>query len=227
MTIKKQGYRTVPLINPTSNDVENYPSLPNWMSDFAKNIAKTSVQSRKKDESIYDQITSIMNTNKSKYSSVEDVVRDMQERSGIIDYQNKIKSMAQAIKNAACSCEEKDHDHSSPHKNEKPQIKIFTMKPQIKETFDNYIEDTKGNLPIPAIIEKIKGIHRNDITDDASWDDDGLMQYVNEKCIDVKKMYPDDDTSNAGLGKIPHYDDKDIDPSNDDALFSLEPASIK
>ena len=219
MTIKKHGYRTMPLISRTSDDVEDCPSLPNWMKEFANNLSKISVQPRKHEDSVFDQISSIVNSTKPKYSSVEAAVQDMQERSGLLEYQKKIKAAANSVKIAACDCENEEQDE--------PEIKIFKIRPQIQSTFDNYIEDTKGNLPIPAIIEKIKSIHKSDVSDDSAWSDDNLMQYVNEKCIEVKKMHPDDDISEVNLGKIPHYDDRDIDPSNKDALFSLQPTAVK
>jgi hypothetical protein len=118
----------------------------------------------------------------------------------------------------------------SHHQNQlqrKANVRLFELKPQIKDTFDNYIEDTHGNLSIPGIIEKIKSIHQADVSDDANWYDDQLLKYVNDQNIEAKKKHPDTENDNVNLGKLPHFDDKDIDPSNSDALVSLTPAVIK
>lgn len=205
--IKKQGYRTMPIVE-RSHDVEQGPALPNWMKEFAKNLQKTSVQPYR-DESIFDQISSVMNGTKPKYSNVEDAVKDMQERSGLIAYKNKVEAQSGTKKKAQAG------------------IKLFDLKPQIKETFDNYIEDTHGNLSIPGIVEKIKSIHHTDVSDDAMWDDEHLLKYVSDKNTEAKKKHPDTENDNASLGKLPHFDDRDIDPSNSDALISLTPAVIK
>lgn len=214
--MKKLGIRTMPIISRNSDDLENSPVYPNWMNDFAK---KSVQPYRKDEESVFDQISSIINSSKPKYSSVEDAVKDMQERSGLLAYQKQMRSFAEAIKIAGCTCEHEE-------KNEKPKIKIFEIKPQVQSTIDNFIEDTHGNLPIPSIIERAKSIHKNDITDDSSWDDDGLLSYINDKSIDVKKQNPTNDDQYTTLGKLPQIDDKDIE-INQDVFKSLSPTSFK
>lgn len=216
--IKKQGYRTMPIVERSRDDIEQSPALPSWMKDFAKNLEKTSVQPYR-DESIFDQISSVMNGTKPKYSNVEDAVRDMQERSGLSAYKNKVEAQGKTQKKA---------QHAQPtEQTQQADVNLFKLKPQIKDTFDNYIEDTNGNLSIPSIVEKIKSIHQNDISDDSSWDDESLLKYINTKNIEVKKKHPNTEENNANLGKLPHFDERDIDPSNSDALFSLTPAIIK
>lgn len=208
--MRKLGQRTQPLIMSANN------SESDWLGEYASNLAKVSVQSRRQDENLYDQISSIISGNtKSKHSSVEAAVNDMKERSGLTAHQNKIRTMAQAIKMAA-------------EKKEEPEIKVFKLCPQVKDTINNYVEQVRGNLPIPAIISWVKRIHSKDISDDAAWNEDALLSYINDRGIAAKKMHPDvDDSQNANLGKLPHYDDKEIDPSNSDALFSLTPANVK
>jgi tetrahydromethanopterin S-methyltransferase subunit F len=203
----KLARRTRPLIE-SAND-----SGSDWLGEYASNLAKVSVQSRRQDENLYDQISSIISGNKSKHSSVEAAVDDMKERSGLLAHQNKMRSLAQAIKTAG----EKE-----------PEIKVFKLCPQVKDTLNNYIDETHGNLPIPAVISWVKRIHHKDISDDAAWTEDALLTYINDRGIAAKKMHPDmDDSQNANLGKLPHYDDREIDPSNNDALFSLTPANVR
>src|SRR5271166_2031273 len=86
---------------------------PSWFSDYVSNLEKAGVKSKKDDYSLFDQINNILG-NKSKYSSVEEAVLDMQRRTGLLELIKQTKS-AQAqdtLKNI-------------------PQLKIFV---------DNYVK---------------------------------------------------------------------------------------
>jgi hypothetical protein len=214
MTFSKSSSRTMPAVGRSSDTLEDSSVLPQWMKNFANTLQKQSVQPYR-NESLYDQISSVMNGAKSKYSNVEDAVRDMQERSGVLSYRNKIeaqKNNPPKIAQIAGNTE---------------KIRLFEDKPQIKDTFDNYIEDTNGNLSIPSIVERIRAIHRGDVSDDSMWEDDNLLHYVNDKNIEVKKKYPNSDADSTHLGRLTHFDGGDVDPSETDPLFSLNPAVIK
>lgn len=214
---KKFSPRTMPVISRESYSVEKAPRLPNWMDEFANNLAKQSVESKSKaNKSIYDQISSIMG-GKSKYPNVEAAVEDMKERSGMNSFLNKLQSQG------GSESKKKEAQCCGDHK----EVDMFKSVPQIKETLDNYIEDTNGNLPIPAIVEKIKSIHKNDVSDDSAWDNKEFLHYVNDKSIETKKKHPSENSSNQGLGKIHHFTDEEIDPSNSDVLHGLNPVSDK
>lgn len=218
----KKYSRSMPAITRESYNVEKAPRLPNWMDEFAANLEKSSTQSKSKaNSSIYDQISSIMG-NKSKYPTVEAAVDDMKERSGMKKFIDKLQSQGQnegsTKKKAECGpCAEK-HDNK--------KVQVFEDVPQLKETIDNYTEETHGNLPLPAIIEKIKSIHKSDVVDDSAWDDDGFLHYVNDKNIESKKKHPNEDINYRNLGKLQHFNDDEIDPSNNDALHALTPAVV-
>lgn len=216
MTFSKKSSRTLPSIERSSNTLEESTILPQWMRNFADTLQKNSVQPYR-NESLYDQISSVMNGTKSKYSNVEEAVRDMQDRSGLLAYQNKVEAQKNSPPKIAQTT-------ATPAKTE--IIRLFEDKPQIKDTFDNYIEDTSGNLSIPGIVERIRAIHRGDVSDDSMWEDNNLLQYVNDKNIEVKKKYPDNKADSPNLGRLTHFDE-DTDPSDNDPLFSLTPAVIK
>lgn len=211
MTNKKYSARSMPVITRESYNVEKAPALPNWMSEFADNLQKQSVESKQKaDKSIYDQISSIMG-NKSRYPTVEAAVEDMKERSGMKKFLDKLQSQGQA---------------DGVNKKAEQSVKLFEKVPQLKDTADNYIEDTNGNLPIPAVVDKLKSIHRGDVVDDADWDDVNFLQYINNKSIEVRKQHLHEDHNFKNLGKLPTFTDEDIDPSNHDALHSLTPTVV-
>lgn len=69
---------------------DNLSSENYWLNEFQKNLDKTAVQSRTVDNSLFDQINSIMN-GKSKYPSVSAAVEDMMQRSGLKSYLDNVK----------------------------------------------------------------------------------------------------------------------------------------
>lgn len=243
----------MPLITRESYSVERSPVMPDWLKDFAATLDKKAVEPMRKHEpSLHDQISSIMGGTKSRYASVEAAVEDYKTRTGLAQYNNKVtakpngattKKKAQAFdaekakkycdgcKSENCKCP--DDCSCSVHcllkkKSGTNDIKIFDQVPQIKKTIDNYIEDTKGNTVLPAIVQRVKSIHAGDVTDDSVWNDETFLRYINDKNIAEKKKYPNtDEAQYSNLGKVQQYSDTDIDPSNDDALHSLMPATFK
>lgn len=209
MVTKKASPRTMPIITRESYSVEKSPVTPHWMDEFANSLQKVSVEPMRNSQlSVYDQISSIMGR-KSKHPTVEAAVEDMKERSGLTAYLMKVQS--------------NDEDMPTKKRAQQNQVGIFTKTPQVKSTLDNYLEDTKGNLPIPAIVEKIKSIHKNDVVDEGDWDDPSFLKYINNRNIEVNKKYPNHDNEHQNLGRVPVYDDAELDPSNSDALHALTP----
>lgn len=98
--------------------------------------------------------------------------------------------------------------------------------PPVMKTLENYIRDTKGNLPVPAIIEKIKSIHRSDCSDAKDWDDDKLIRLVSKLNLGAKKNNPDSYSNYSNLGTRDTGSNSDIDPSNTDAFFALTPVKM-
>lgn len=201
----------MPIVSRESYNVESDVVTSSLAEAFAKSLEKISVEPVRP-QSIYEQITSIMG-NKSKYPTVEAAVEDMKERSGLKAF---IKQLHVQGENSDDTVKKAD-----------VEVPLFKTNPQIKQTIDNYIEDTLGNLPIPAILYKVKSIHRSDVADDALWRDDALLRYVSSKNQATKSKYPFEDTNFNDLGKLPKSNNDEIDPSNTDALHALLPTSFK
>jgi cobalamin biosynthesis protein CobT len=218
--------RSLPAISRNSDESTVQPS---WMSDYANRLSKQSVQPYRQDNSVYDQIYSIINGNKPKYPSVDAAVKDMQERSGFSAYQTKQKSASNEdqMKAMAAQICRKAEEKEDKKDDTRSEVRLFKLHPQIKSTIDNWIEEVHGNLPVPAVITRIKEIHRNDVSDDSAWDEDDLIHYVSDKCHEVESRYPSDKDSGASLGHLPHFTEDEIDPSNRDALFCLNPVALK
>lgn len=290
-----------------------------WLKQFEKNLQKGAVQPYY-GQSLFDQINSVMNS-KSKYPSVQAAVDDMQERSGLKAYlekMNKIseeetsetkKTASNALLSAAKSGNwnlfgklmgqidnangnrqkaveviitmryNKDPDLAaievpksdwinftfgygegaklSPEQ-QKADIKftesvlknlsnrmkkatdnnkaidkkvdlqpiIIKKFPSIASTINNYIRQTKGNLPVPAIIDKIRSIHQSDVSDAKDWEDENLLRLVSKLNLEAKSSNPDNFVSYQNLGTHDNLDDSEIDPSNTDAFHALNPAKI-
>lgn len=195
-----------------------------WLREFENKLTKTSVQPAGR--SLFDQINSIMNS-KSKYPSVQAAVDDMMHRSGLTTYLENVKEStdhpyAESKKIAQDHKEKKRHEQSH---GKTPQV--VQEKPSILRTLENIVEDSKGNLPIPAIIAKLRALHSQDIADESAWEDERLIRLVSRCNLEAKKNNPSTFDKFDQLGRGDHTStDRDIDPSNMDAFNALMPAKI-
>jgi hypothetical protein len=204
----------------TRNSDENI-SEDHWFKQFEKSLQKSAVQP-KKQQSLFDQINNIMNRT-SKHSSVEAVVDDMKERSGLTAYLKRAETEEPqempATKKVATDV------NNVIHKKVKMPLVIEKYPPVLK-TLQNCIRDSKGNLPLPAIIERVRSIHNGDISDAKDWDADDLMYLVSQMNLDAKKNNPDSYQDYSNLGGRDVASDSEIDPSNNDAFHALMPSKI-
>jgi hypothetical protein len=213
--------RSQPVI---SRQSDSEHSDDHWLRQFEDKLEKTSVQPR--GQSVYDQITSIMNT-KSKYPSVQAAVDDMMQRSGLTDYLEHVKVSQETL-------EEKTKKTARDHQEEKRQEtrdskipQVIQQKPSILQTLENIINESKGNLPVPAIIFRLHSLHSQDIPDETAWEDERLVRLVSQYNLKAKRDNPGTFDRFDQLGKTDHSVlDSDIDPSNTDAFNILMPAKI-
>lgn len=192
----------------------------NWLTQLAKTLEKSAVQPKSVDSSMFDQINSIMNS-KSKYPNVAAAVEDMKERSGLKAYLDKL-SADKTVKKAS------DDNNAFIKKVETKEMMpvIFKKCPQIKTTFENYVKENKGNLPVPAIIDKIRSIHQSDVSDARDWDNDDLIKFVSKLNLKAKADNPALGMNEHNLGTIDDMNDSEIDPSNTDAFYALTPVKF-
>lgn len=178
------------------------------MNDFIKNLEKIAVQPYEKDQSLFNQINSIINGKHSKFSSVEDKVKDMQERSGYSAYLNKLKA------------ETEDNHQKKVAQTKELNIELFNKYPQTKTTFDNLIRSTNGYWSVLALIDKVKSTYANDISDQALFNDKSLIEYLTKQNLQTKANTTNLDENKCGIIEV----DDDIDLANDDAFIGLMPA---
>lgn len=200
-----------------------------WLKQFEDKLQKTSVQPR--GENLYDQISSIMNS-KSKYPSVQAAVDDMMQRSGLTSYLENVKTSTEDTSNkprktAQTRTESKPDDQNDGRHKRKEEPKVFKKIPGLKRTLENIMRETRGNLPISAIIARLQALHAKDTADVAAWEDEDLLRMVSKYNLEAKKSNPGSFERFDQLGTGDHStSDRDIDPSNTDAFNALMPSKI-
>lgn len=197
-----------------------------WLKQFEKNLQRTAVQPRKIEDTLYYQINSIMN-GRSKYPSVQAAVDDMMQRSGLVDYLQKVKvSEEQELSQKKTAGDDNNIMHKQIDVEDVMPV-VIKKCPSIKNTIENYIKDTRGNLSIPAIIAKVQGIHSGDVSEAQDWEDENLIKFVSKLNLEAKKNNMSGFQDYNNLGKRDTQDsESDVDPSNKDAFHSLNPAKV-
>ena len=145
---------------------------PSWVSDYLDAVEKYSVYSRKDDASMFEKINQILGNGKSKYSSVEEAVTDMQKRTGLYDLL---------------------------HKNASNNIELFTKIPALKSFIDNHISTYPGTS-MDAVVFNIMKIpaFKNNINTGEDVPSD-VKEYISQK---IGEINPEKEISeNTNLGK--------------------------
>jgi len=198
--MSKKYYRNNPVISRDTSFSGPNQKDPEWADDFFKNLEKNSTTPK---NSIYDQINEILGNTKSKYSTVEDAVKDLQHRTGLSKYLQEKKAGKTGYVPG----------HSEPE--------IFKKVPELKIFIDNFTESRPG-ISIQAIIDevlKIKSIkdkleNPHDVGDD-------VKKYINDKIVLVKTQKGINQDINHNLGKSDLTDTGD--EVGKDPLAILEP----
>lgn len=200
-------------------------SEDHWLKQFEDKLQKTSVQPR--GENLYDQISSIMNT-KSKYPSVQAAVDDMMHRSGLTSYLKDVKVAEEKSSSKTMKLAQDQNEERHGHKKDDHKIpQVIKEKPSIQRTLENIIKETRGNMPVPAVIARLHALHAKDISDEGAWEDEKLIRLVSQCNLKAKTDNPGNYDSFDNLGQGDHStSDRDIDPSNTDAFNALMPSKI-
>jgi hypothetical protein len=191
-----------------------------WYQQFQDKLQKTSVQPR--GQGLFDEIASIMHNSTPKYPSVQAAVDDMMQRSGLTAYLDMSKTS-------------QDHEVSKPAAKKTAQAgpsqdpkmpNVIQAVPSILHTLQNIIQDSKGNLPVPAIISRLRSMHARDIAEESDWEDEKLIRLVSRLNLQAKTDNPSNYDNYDNLGKKDYMANSDIDASNTDAFNILMPAKI-
>lgn len=198
-----------------------------WFNQFEKNLQKSAVTSKRVDDSLFNQINSLMGR-KSKHTSVSAAVEEMMQRSGLTNYLKNVKLSEEEKSNKkianSLTINEPQHVDIMVQKQKSPLL--LQEKPNIISTIKNVISTTRGNLPLPAILEKIRSIHKNDVSDDKFWEDEDLIKLISSLNLQEKSSHHQNDDHSNTMGKIEMDGGYDYEEANQDAFHSLMPAKI-
>lgn len=198
-------------------------SEDHWFQQFQDNLQKNSVQPR--GQGLFDEITSIMHGSRSKYPSVQAAVDDMMQRSGLTAYLDISKTSEETATPKATK-KVAQVMSKAPAKDHSQMPQVIQERPNILRTLENIIQDSKGNLPVPAIIARLRSMHARDISDESAWEDDGLIRLVSKLNLEAKTSSPSSYDNYDNLGKKDYMANSDIDASNTDAFNILMPAKV-
>lgn len=168
--------RYLPVITRDTHAVELAEKHPSWFSNFIEKIEIEAAKSKKDDYTLFEQINNILG-NKSKYSTVEEAVEDMKNRTGLSQYLHQIKSASEA----------KD---------------LFAEIPSLKTYIDNYVKERPGTS-IEAVVHDLLRIQM--IRDALPEGDDvpeAVKRYINEKIGESKHNHQHNGGEDLQLGKL-------------------------
>lgn len=161
---------------------------PSWFLEYVKNLEKNAVKSKKDDYALFDQINNILG-NKSKYSNVDEAVKDMARRTGLYDM---LRQQKQAQLN-----------------------NIFEEIPAMKIFIDNYVKDRPGTS-VEAVIHDLLKI--NDIKNKLPEASDvplEVKKYINDKILETNLNINKSMKEDLNLGKLDISVDDNTTTDND------------
>ena len=219
--------RIGPVFSRDSATNDRGQNLPDWFQEYARNIDRQAVHSGDQDRSMFDQISEIMGT-KSKFSTVEDAVRDMRERTGLTEFLSKATKATTAanaeaiLANVKCASEDDNLEVSLPADTEQPSI--FKDHPKIEKFIAQYIKSRKGHTSVASVMSDIGRIFKE--IDTVHLDDKNLKHFISEKILEELQLNPaGTDMDVEMLGSVDKGNDQDY-ALNNDAFSSLLPAKF-
>jgi hypothetical protein len=180
--------RSVSNISRDDTSVDRGDREPSWFGDFVSNLEKNSVKS-KSQVSMIDQINNILG-NKSKYSSVEEAVLDMQKRTGLYAFLQQKQAQVK-------------------------EPEIFAKVPSMKTYIDNYVKDRPGTTVDAVVMDLTKFGPIKDHLPESHDVPEDVKHYINKKIMESKSFRPHSDEENMQLGKIDLHVDDNVTKDND------------
>jgi uncharacterized protein (DUF849 family) len=183
-----------------------------WLDQFANNIDKASktaveVARDRSEQSVHERIHSIMNNQSGR--TVESVVTDMQERTGL-------KSYLQSLSN---------------EKSKVAQVhRLFPdmatdLEDSIKSFIDNNIATHHGQTTVPAVQHEVLSIFKNSGIQPDHLDNEPVVTYINKAIARQQGLSPAQ-VPDMDLGKGVGVVDVDAeDPANTDFMHNMMPVS--
>jgi hypothetical protein len=171
---KKYSARSLPSVykGDSSFGEKSSGTDSSWYNDFISNLEKSSVQSQR---SIYDDIAAIMDGTKSKYSSVDEAVLDMQERTGLKAFLTTASTQEPAI---------------------------FQKIPEMKVFIDNFVKDRPGTSVESVIHDLLKLDSIRDLLPDRADVENDVRVYINHQLGQSRTQNKDLNKVDLHIGKV-------------------------
>lgn len=190
-----------------------------WIDQFADNIHKASktaveVARERSEVSLHDQISSVM-SNKPAHSSVESLVKELQDRTGLSEYLKRAAANPEGRKITA------DMDYDS----------IFAkVKQSVKEDIINYCKNTiathRGQITVPAIQYDILAQFKGEGIQPQDVDEDSVARCISQLISEELMKHPPADLRSEQLGSgVGVLDVEENDEDNSDIFSGLMPAN--
>lgn len=163
-------------------------NCPNWLENFAQNLSKNAVEvARDRDAhtpSIYEMMSSIVNKQKPKFSSVEEAVKAYQDRTGLSEYLKRTSSnhMENLAKNIVEASMEDDAANLMPKEDCLDTPAIVKEIPELENYIINSIETNHG-IQIPALLHSIVEVFGRKGVDQQIFNDPTLLKWLNQIMI--------------------------------------------
>jgi hypothetical protein len=213
-------------INRADGDYERSSSMPKWLTNFADSLnkQKSAVQvARDRDHeagqySILNQISNLV-SDKPRHATVDSIVKEMRERTGLDDYLKRISAKADIKKNLKVEA----------NKEESVLPKSLSKYKKCSDDIINYIRNTISNthgmgVTIPQLQHDILytfgkryGLETQDVLND------DVAKYINDCIVSAQShIVPEEHNPNigAGVGRTEGETDEDK-----DAFAILMPAT--
>lgn len=172
---------------------------PEWVAEYVNAVSKYSVHSKKEDALLFDQINQILGNNKSKYSSVEEAVLDMQKRTGLYELLQKTAST--------------------------PEPELFSKIPSLKFFIDNHVKSFPGTSIDAVVFNILKVPEFKDALSDNQDVPEDVKNYINSKIAEVNPEDPND-VADHNMGKTDLEMTNELVKSNNPLNILVPPSTV-
>ena len=183
-----------------------------WLDQFADSIneaSKTAVEvaRNRSERSIHEQISSIMNNKSGR--TVDSVVKDMQERTGL-------KAYLQSLHKEKGKVAQVQNYRLFPDLNK-------TLEDSIKSYIENNIATHHGQTTVPALQHEVLEVFKNSGVNQDHLGSEAVVEYINKAIARAQSLNPSSAPA-MDLGKGVGTVDVDTeDPGNTDFMHSMMP----
>lgn len=195
-----------------------------WLDRFAEEYASKSEEPkptavdmarRRSQNSVVDQINSIMRNNKSTHATVDAVVRDMQDRVGLTEYLKRLSFKNNEVKKTASY----------------PKV-IQDLPKEKRDKIIDFIEyllkKNHGLMPLPTMQYELNSFFGRDV-DEADLNSEDMLSFMDKMIKEYQRANPfsGKDTNEQLSNNVNDTDDAEDAKANDRFFAGLEPNSTK